>query len=89
MALRPIPQLARIHGAPSFDDNGVTGGVAAAMLLSVVGFFNTGTSAKITNGSQIKALIDEDVPLAFNATGAAPQMVAPAPQPVVVLVTPK
>lgn len=48
----------------SFDDKGVTGTagvVAAVALIPVVGFFVTGTSARIPAGGVISAFVDEDV----------------------------
>ncbi len=64
----------RMSGA--FDDKGVTGTagvVAAVALVPVVGFFVTGTSARIPAGGQISAYIDEDI--VFTVTPAS----APAP----------
>lgn len=61
----------------TFDDKGVTGTggvVAAALLVPVVGFFTTGTSAKVLAGAQVKGFVGEDVPLMFAA--------APAPAPI-------
>ena len=52
----------RMSGA--FDDKGVTGTAAvvgAVLLIPVVGFFVTGTSARIPSGGQISAFIDEDI----------------------------
>lgn len=52
----------RMSGA--FDDKGVTGTagvVAAVALIPVVGFFVTGTSARIPAGGVISAFVDEDV----------------------------
>jgi hypothetical protein len=60
----------------TFDDKGVTGTggvVAAVLLVPVVGFFTTGTSARIAAGAQVKGFIGEDVPLVFAS--------APAPAP--------
>lgn len=51
----------------TFDDKGVSGTagvVAAALLLPVVGFFVTGTSANIPAGSGVKAFLDEDLRIA-------------------------
>lgn len=65
----------RMSGA--FDDKGVTGTagvVAAVALVPVVGFFVTGTSARIPANSQISAYVDEDV--AFTVAPAA------APKPI-------
>lgn len=53
----------------SFDDKGVTGTagvVAAVALIPVVGFFVTGTSARIPANGEISAFLDEDVTLAVN-----------------------
>lgn len=64
-----------------FDDKGVTGtaGVVAAIaLVPVVGFFTTGTSARIPMGSGIKAFIDEDVEVAFAPAAANSPMTVPA-----------
>lgn len=65
----------RMSGA--FDDKGVTGTagvVAAVALVPVVGFFVTGTSARIPAGGQVSAYIDEDIVFTV--------MPAPAPAPV-------
>ena len=70
----------RMSGA--FDDKGVTGTAAvvgAVLLIPVVGFFVTGTSARIPAGGQISSYIDEDV--AFTVAPAAaldPIQIAPA-----------
>ncbi|UIJ44771.1 hypothetical protein LZK98_17195 [Sphingomonas cannabina] len=79
----------RLTGAT--DDKGVTGTagvVASVALVPVVGFFVTGTSAKIGLGSQMKAFLDEDVPVTFSGGAPAPLVVpattgtpAPAPAP--------
>ena len=56
----------RLNG--TFDDKGVTGTAAvvgAILLIPVVGFFTTGTSARIPVGAPIKAFVGEDVQLAF------------------------
>ena len=71
VSLRLGDRHVRLNG--SFDDKGVTGTggvVAAALLVPVVGFFTTGTSAYIPMGSSIKAFLDED--LAFAMPEAAP-----------------
>lgn len=63
----------------TFDDKGVTGTggvVAAVLLVPVVGFFTTGTSARVDAGAQIKGFIGEDVPLVFAQ--------APTPAPMAV-----
>lgn len=79
----------RMSGA--FDDRGVTGTagvVAAAVLIPVVGFFVTGTSARIPAGGQVSAYLDEDVQFAVTpAVAPAPISVA-APAPVAVPATP-
>lgn len=67
----------RMSGA--FDDKGVTGTagvVAAVALVPVVGFFVTGTSARIAAGGAISAYVDEDI--VFTVQPVA----APAPIPV-------
>lgn len=64
-----------------FDHKGVTGtaGVVAAIaFVPVVGFFTTGTSARIPMGSGIKAFIDEDVAVAFAPAAAPAPMTVPA-----------
>jgi hypothetical protein len=61
----------RMSGA--FDDKGVTGTagvVAAVALVPVVGFFVTGTSARIPAGGQINAYLDEDVTFAVKPAAA-------------------
>ncbi len=83
----------RMSGA--FDDKGVTGTagvVASVVLVPVVGFFVTGTSARIPAGGQINAYLDEDVaftvkpvaspaPIEVNAPeGAGANVAVPAPQ---------
>ena len=48
----------------TFDDKGVTGTagvVGAIILVPVVGFFVTGTSARIASGSVAGAFLDEDI----------------------------
>lgn len=84
----------RMSGA--FDDKGVTGTagvVAAVALVPVVGFFVTGTSARIPAGGQISAYIDEDIVFTVAPTTAsAPiEVAAPAAAPAeaaAVVVTP-
>ena len=59
----------------SFDDKGVTGTagvVASVALIPVVGFFVTGTSARISSGSVVYAFIDED--LSFAVRRAPPPL---------------
>jgi hypothetical protein len=73
----------RLNG--TFDDKGITGTggvVAAVLLVPVVGFFTTGTSARVPMNAPIKAFIGEDVPLSFVATATAPMDVPVAPLPV-------
>ena len=79
----------RMSGA--FDDKGVTGTagvVAAVALVPIVGFFVTGTSARIPANSQISAYVDEDVVFTVAPTAvqkpievAAPIAVEVAPVP--------
>lgn len=67
----------------TFDDKGVTGTAAvvgAVLLIPVVGFFTTGTSAHIPVNAPIKAFIGEDVPLAFVATVPVAMVVPVAKQ---------
>lgn len=74
----------RMSGA--FDDKGVTGTagvVAAVVLVPIVGFFVTGTSARIPAGGEVSAYIDEDVVFSVTAAPAPVPAVATA-QPVVV-----
>lgn len=66
----------------TFDDKGVTGTAAvigAVAFVPVVGFFTTGTSAKIPMGSGIKAFIDEDVAFAVDPSAAPAPMTVAAP----------
>ena len=70
----------QIRLSGTFDDKGVTGTagvVAAVAFVPVVGFFTTGTSAKIASGSQVKGFIGEDVPLVFAEAVTAPAMTVP------------
>jgi hypothetical protein len=65
LSVRVGDRLIRLSG--TFDDKGVTGTagvVAAAVLVPVVGFFVTGTSANIPAGSGVKAFLDEDLKIA-------------------------
>lgn len=72
----------QIRLSGSFDDKGVTGTagvVAAVALVPVVGFFTTGTSAKVQSGASVKGFVDEDVPLSFAAPASSPMLIsAPA-----------
>lgn len=69
----------------TFNDKGVTGtaGVVGAIaFVPVAGFFTTGTSAMIPNGTILPAFLDED--LVFNVTPtqvAEPIQATPAPAP--------
>lgn len=77
ISMRVGDRTIRLNG--SFDDKGVTGTagvVAAVVLIPVVGFFTTGTSAMIPSGSNVKAFLDEDIAL---AQAAVSQPVALAP----------
>jgi hypothetical protein len=72
----------RMSGA--FDDKGVTGTagvVGAVLLVPIVGFFVTGTSARIPAGGQISSYVDEDIVFTVTPAAAAVpmQVVAPAP----------
>jgi hypothetical protein len=82
----------QIRLSGGFDDKGRAGGVGAVAVSAVVflpaGFFMTGTSAKIPQGTVVSAFIDEDVPLAIPAQAAplavgvqavAPQVAVAAP----------
>ena len=78
----------RMSGA--FDDKGITGTagvVAAVVLVPVVGFFVTGTSARIPSGSQISAYVDEDI--VFTVTPVAAPLPIEIPAPVEAAPTPQ
>jgi hypothetical protein len=95
----------QIRLSGGFDDKGVAGGVGAVAVSAIVfapaGFFMTGTSAKVPEGTVVKSFIDEDVPLAmpaqaaplaFGAPAAAAQpaaVAAPTPQATLAQVDPK
>lgn len=71
----------QIRLSGTFDDKGVTGTagvVGAVALLPVVGFFTTGTSARVHAGSQVKGFIGEDVPLIFAEATPVAAMTVPA-----------
>lgn len=71
----------------TFDDKGVTGTagvVAAVVLVPVVGFFTTGTSAVLPLGAQVKSFVAEDVPLSF-AEAATPTLPVAVVQPAALL----
>ena len=71
----------------TFDDKGVTGTagvVAAAVFVPVVGFFVTGTSAKLPVGGTVAAFLDEDVELAIADVKPGPMMVGAVAAPMAV-----
>jgi len=77
----------QIRLSGSFDDKGVTGTaavVAAIVFVPVVGFFTTGTSAKVASGAIVKGFVDEDVPLSIPLAAQAPMVVGGAAAPMVV-----
>lgn len=80
ISMRVGDRTIRLNGA--FDDKGVTGTagvVAAVILIPVVGFFTTGTSAMIPSGSNVKAFLDEDIAIAV-ASVPQPVMLTPVTQ---------
>jgi hypothetical protein len=73
----------RMSGA--FDDKGVTGTagvVGAVLLVPIVGFFVTGTSARIPAGGQISSYVDEDIVFTVTPAAAAVPMQVTTPAPV-------
>lgn len=68
-----------------FDDKGRAGGVGAvavsALAFLPAGFFMTGTSAMLPAGTEVKAFIDEDVPLAIQLQPAVMTVAADASTP--------
>lgn len=77
VSLRANGRTIRLTGA--IDDKGVTGTagvVGAAILVPVVGFFVTGTSARLPAGGGVTAFTEEDVSFALE-NAPAPMMVAP------------
>ncbi len=79
----------QIRMTGTFDDKGVTGTggvVASVVLVPVVGFFVTGTSAVLPKGGTVGGFIDEDVELSFADTGPAPLEVPAAAPPMEVAV---
>ena len=73
----------------TFDDKGVTGTagvVGAVVLVPVVGFFVTGTSAVLPKGGTVGGFIDEDVELSFANAAPAPLQVPAAAAPMSVSV---
>jgi hypothetical protein len=83
VSMRYGDRTIRLSG--TFDDKGVTGTgavVGAVLFVPVVGFFTTGTSARIPAGSGVKGFLDEDI--AFRLVTAQPQVIdvpiaSPAP----------
>ena len=74
----------------TFDDKGVTGTagvVGAVVLVPVVGFFVTGTSAVLPKGGNVGGFIDEDVELSFANVGPAPLQVPVPSAPMTVPVS--
>ena len=62
MHLRVGERLIRLAG--TFDDKGIAGGWGAAAAIYAagpLGFFVTGTSARVEAGSIVKGIIDEDI----------------------------
>ena len=89
ISLRLGDRNIRLSG--TFDDKGVTGTAAvvgAVVLVPLVGFFTTGTSAQIPTGSAVKGFLEEDI--AFRPVAAQSQVIevpvsvpiATAPAPV-------
>ncbi|MFN3619636.1 hypothetical protein [Sphingorhabdus sp.] len=79
ISMRVGDRTIRLNG--SFDDKGVTGTagvVAAVVLIPVVGFFTTGTSAMIQTGSTVKAFLDEDIAVSMTST-PPPMPLSPIP----------
>lgn len=75
----------------TFDDKGVTGTagvVGAVVLVPVVGFFVTGTSAVLPKGGTVGGFIDEDVELSFANAAPAPLQVPAAGPPMTVPIVP-
>ncbi len=66
------------------EDKGVTGTAAvvgAIVLVPVVGFFTTGTSAVLPKGGAVNGFIDEDVELAIASKAPAPMVVGASAPP--------
>lgn len=76
-----------------FNDKGVTGTgavVGAVLLVPVVGFFTTGTSANIPNGSILPGFLDEDIVYEVATTAPIPIVAAtPAVVPAAPVEKPK
>ena len=65
LSLRANGRQVRLSG--QFDDKGVTGTgavVGAILFVPVVGFFTTGTSARLPLGAPVNAFLDEDLEIA-------------------------
>lgn len=81
--LRLAGRQVRLTG--TFNDKGVTGtaGVVGAIaFVPIAGFFTTGTSASIPQGSIIPAFLDEDLPFTVAAApSVAPIEATPTPAP--------
>ncbi len=74
ISLRLGDRNIRLSG--TFDDKGVTGTAAvvgAVVLVPLVGFFTTGTSAQIPTGSAVKGFLEEDI--AFRPVAAQSQVI--------------
>lgn len=74
----------------TFDDKGVTGTagvIGAVVLVPVVGFFVTGTSAVLPKGGNVGGFVDEDVELSFANVGPAPLQVPVSAAPMTVPVS--
>lgn len=78
ISLKVGDRTIRISG--TMDDKGKTGTVgvvAAAVVIPVVGFFVTGTSANIPAGSYATGFIEEDIPLVPGSAEAVQPLVVP------------
>lgn len=87
--LRLAGRQIRMTGA--FNDKGVTGTAAvvgAIALVPVVGFFTTGTSANIPQGSILQAFLDEDIPFSVGPAAPVPAVVATPAAPAAPTVMP-
>lgn len=74
ISLRLGDRNIRLSG--TFDDKGVTGTAAvvgAVLLVPLVGFFATGTSAQIPTGSAVKGFLEEDI--SFKPVAMQPQII--------------
>lgn len=78
----------QIRLSVTVDDKGVTGTeavVGAVLLIRVVGFFMTETSAPLPKGGTVGEFIDEEVALTFSAAKFAPMQVPVAASATVVV----